>query len=138
MLILCSNKSLKIYLLLLPIRDVAQLVEYTSGGRGVAGSSPVIPTLGLRWQAFFMSMEKFRVYIIQSEKSSRYYTGMSNNVERRLEQHNLGFNKSTKNKGPWKLVYSSDQLIKSDALKLERKIKKSGAKRFMQRNRGHA
>ena len=26
------------------IRDVAQLVEYTSGGRVVAGSSPVIPT----------------------------------------------------------------------------------------------
>jgi len=25
-------------------RDVAQLVEYTSGGRVVAGSSPVIPT----------------------------------------------------------------------------------------------
>ena len=25
-------------------RDVAQLVEYTSGGREVAGSSPVIPT----------------------------------------------------------------------------------------------
>ncbi len=27
-----------------PFRDVAQLVEYTSGGRVVAGSSPVIPT----------------------------------------------------------------------------------------------
>ena len=26
-------------------RDVAQLVEYASGGRVVAGSSPVIPTL---------------------------------------------------------------------------------------------
>ena len=25
-------------------RDVAQVVEYTSGGRVVAGSSPVIPT----------------------------------------------------------------------------------------------
>ena len=25
-------------------RDLAQLVEYTSGGREVAGSSPVIPT----------------------------------------------------------------------------------------------
>ena len=27
------------------LRDVAQLVEYASGGREVAGSSPVIPTL---------------------------------------------------------------------------------------------
>ena len=26
-------------------RDVAQVVEYTSGGRVVAGSSPVIPTI---------------------------------------------------------------------------------------------
>ena len=36
-------------------RDVAQLVEYTSGGRVVAGSSPVIPTksLQLRLRGFF-------------------------------------------------------------------------------------
>ena len=34
-------------------RDVAQLVEYASGGRVVAGSGPVIPTKATKLVAFF-------------------------------------------------------------------------------------
>ena len=41
------------------LRDVAQLVEYASGGREVAGSSPVIPTLKTQLLSFKAIVSSF-------------------------------------------------------------------------------
>ncbi len=76
-------------------------------------------------------MELYRVYIIQSAHHKRYYTGMSSNITERLAGHNDGRNTSTKNGIPWVIRWQSDTLNKSTALKLERTIKKRGAKRFL-------
>lgn len=76
-------------------------------------------------------MDLYRVYILQSERHNRFYTGMSSNVLERLTRHNEGGNKSTKNGAPWLLVWQSETLDKSSALKLERNIKKRGAGRFI-------
>ncbi len=45
------------------------------------------------------------VYIIQSQQNNRYYIGSTNDLNRRIKDHNdnLGC-KYTKFKGPWKLV----------------------------------
>jgi len=43
------------------------------------------------------------VYILKSIKSSRYYIGSANNIERRLSQHNKGFVRATKNIKPLEL-----------------------------------
>jgi putative endonuclease len=78
----------------------------------------------------------FSVYILQSDSSGRFYCGYSENVAQRLHQHNdpdYRLSKTTKRfKGPWNLVttFSCDSL--SDAVKLERKIKKRGIARFLQ------
>ncbi|MDP2209598.1 MAG: GIY-YIG nuclease family protein [Bacteroidota bacterium] len=45
------------------------------------------------------------VYILQSEKDGSFYIGSTSNVSLRLERHNLGWSKSTKGKGHWKVVY---------------------------------
>jgi len=37
------------------------------------------------------------VYILQSKKNNRFYIGSTNNINRRLEQHNKGLVISTKN-----------------------------------------
>jgi putative endonuclease len=78
----------------------------------------------------------FSIYILQSDSSGRFYCGYSENVTQRLHQHNdpnYRLSKTTKRfKGPWNLVtiLSCDSL--SDAIKLERKIKKRGIARFLQ------
>jgi putative endonuclease len=36
------------------------------------------------------------VYTIKSQKKDWIYVGMTDHIERRLPQHNAGFNKSTK------------------------------------------
>ena len=48
---------------------------------------------------------KFLTYIIQSRKSGRYYVGHTQNILERLSYHNNGKVTSTRNKGPWDLVY---------------------------------
>lgn len=47
----------------------------------------------------------FCVYAIISKKDGRIYVGMSQNVKKRLAEHNSGRTKSTKGFRPWILIY---------------------------------
>ncbi len=78
------------------------------------------------------------VYILYSEKRSRYYVGQTTDIVKRLKRHNLGFVPSTKSGIPWKLVLQIEVLSRSEALVLERRIKKRGTKRFIDNLRGVA
>jgi putative endonuclease len=76
----------------------------------------------------------FKVYILYSEVLGKYYTGYTGNLEQRLTFHNEGKN-SFSNKGvPWKLVVAFDAEDKTSAMRLEKQIKKNGAKRYLARN----
>ncbi len=72
------------------------------------------------------------VYILYSDTLSRYYSGQTADIEDRLIRHNQGREKSTKNGKPWRLVWFIQVPNRSEALKLEQKIKKRGAKRFLE------
>lgn len=47
----------------------------------------------------------YYVYVLKSEQHYRFYVGMSQDVERRLAEHNSGKTKSTKGYRPWKLFF---------------------------------
>jgi putative endonuclease len=47
----------------------------------------------------------FFVYVLKSKVDGRLYKGMTDNLERRINEHNLGKVKSTKGYTPWDLVY---------------------------------
>lgn len=68
-------------------------------------------------------MEHF-VYIIESKTSGNWYYGYSTDLETRLDGHNKGLNKSTRNRGPWKFVFIHSFATKAEALKFERHLKK--------------
>ena len=76
------------------------------------------------------------VYILYSEKRSRYYVGQTANIDKRLKRHNMGLVPSTKTGIPWNVVLQIEVLNRSEALTLERKIKKRGAKRFIDNHFG--
>lgn len=76
-------------------------------------------------------MDPYHVYILQSQKTQRFYTGLSSNPDSRLYFHNKGMNTSTRNGIPWIRVWLSEPLSKAEALLLEKKIKKRGAGRFI-------
>jgi len=70
----------------------------------------------------------FIVYIIQSSRTKKYYIGFTSDLEQRIKHHNSGANKSTRNKGPWEIVYKEEFQDKKDAWTREKQIKsyKSG------------
>lgn len=70
------------------------------------------------------------VYIIQSLKDKKFYTGITSDLEKRLSEHNNGrrSTKSTVNRGPFKLVYSEKFSDRSEARERE-VFFKSGAGR---------
>ncbi|NSW44573.1 MAG: GIY-YIG nuclease family protein [Bacteroidales bacterium] len=63
------------------------------------------------------------VYIIENPEGL-YYKGYTQNVEKRLYEHNAGESRYTSGKGPWKLVYKRSYLTKTEALKEERRLKR--------------
>jgi len=61
-----------------------------------------------------------------------FFKGVTEDLERRLFQHNNGLlGTYTKNKAPWKLVYSETFLSKSDALKREKYFKTGAGRDFL-------
>jgi len=67
----------------------------------------------------------YRVYVLQN-REGKFYIGLSDDVGRRIDQHNSGESKWTKAKGPWQLVWQSEVLSLSDARKLENRLKRQG------------
>ena len=74
------------------------------------------------------------VYIIYSEKLNRFYVGSTSDLGSRVSDHNKGKSVYTAKGRPWILIKFYDGLSHSDALKLEKKIKGRGAKRYLQEN----
>jgi len=73
---------------------------------------------------------KYYTYVLRSKKDGKHYTGITNNLERRLRQHNDGdtATPSTRNRGPFVLVYSEEADNRMEA-RIREKYLKSGAGR---------
>lgn len=70
------------------------------------------------------------MYILKSLKNGRYYIGSTNNLERRLKEHNAGKMGYTKRYRPWKIYYTEEYKNAAEAKKRERQVK-SWKKRVM-------
>jgi putative endonuclease len=64
------------------------------------------------------------VYILQSLKNGRYYIGSTNDIERRLVEHNSGKTRSTAALRLLIVVFSKKYKNIGDARKMEVKLKK--------------
>ncbi len=73
----------------------------------------------------------YRVYILRNPLG-RHYIGLSDDVSRRVQQHNDGVSTWTRSRGPWTLVWQSESCVLSEARKLENRLKrqKGGAGLF--------
>jgi putative endonuclease len=57
------------------------------------------------------------VYILKSVFVGKFYTGVTQNIEGRLKNHNKGGTKSTKPFKPWEIVYREKFIDKKQAFK---------------------
>ncbi len=67
-------------------------------------------------------MPVYRVYVSQNPKT-QFYIDFSENVDIRVQQHNAEMSRSTRGRGPWKIVWRS-VLTLSAARALELKLKR--------------
>lgn len=66
------------------------------------------------------------VYIIKSQSHRAFYIGYTNNIGKRIDEHNAGLSPATKRYIPWRLVYLEGYANKEDARDREEKIKQFG------------
>jgi len=73
----------------------------------------------------------FYTYVIQSTKSDYWYTGSTNDLRKRFNQHNTGKSTYTKPRGPYKLIYYEACLNEQDARSRETFLKTGMGKRYL-------
>ena len=67
---------------------------------------------------------KYTLYILKSLSTERLYIGQTSNFARRLKQHEDDRSYSTKGRGPWSVLKTIQLDTRSEAMKLEVKLKK--------------
>jgi putative endonuclease len=79
------------------------------------------------------------VYIAENNQG-KHYIGATSNVDARIKKHNHHGNRSTRQQGPWKLIYKEECATKEKAFKRERQIKKykggNALKKLLRRDAG--
>ena len=71
------------------------------------------------------------VYVLRSLKDFKNYVGFTENLDRRFEEHNSGLVKSTRNRSPFKLLYSETFKTKKEALKKEKFFKTGKGREYL-------
>ena len=74
----------------------------------------------------------FTVYILQSQSLDRYSVGFTNDLARRLEEHNRKKGKYTDSGIPWQLVYHETFSTKTEAMDREKFIKLKKSRTFIE------
>jgi putative endonuclease len=73
----------------------------------------------------------FVVYILRSTVDGKRYIGYTNNIERRLKEHNSGHTKSTKLRAPFVVSYQETVSSRIEARARERYFKSGAGRRFL-------
>lgn len=76
-------------------------------------------------------MNFYYTYILKSEKDGNLYSGYTEDLSARFEQHQKGHVKSTKHRRPLHLIYFEACLNQKDALRREKYFKTHYGKMFL-------
>ncbi len=69
------------------------------------------------------------VYILYSKSANKTYVGYTNNLDRRLKEHNKGQNYFTKRNLPWEIKYTEEYNDVLSAKKREKYLKSASGRR---------
>jgi putative endonuclease len=74
----------------------------------------------------------YLAYILQSQRSGRYYYGHCEDVQVRLQYHNTGRVTATRGRGPWAIVHPLEFATRTEAAQQERAWKRSKSHRWIE------
>lgn len=78
----------------------------------------------------------FYTYVIKSKKDGNIYTGYTNDLRKRLTQHNTGKSTYTKGRGPFVIIYYEACLLEEKARSRELFLKTGMGKRYLKNRLG--
>lgn len=73
----------------------------------------------------------YYTYVLQSLKDCEFYTGYTNDLRKRFNEHNKGLTYSIKHRKPFKLIYYEACLNEKDAKQREKYLKTGRGKLFL-------
>ena len=73
----------------------------------------------------------YYVYCIKSNRKNWLYVGMTNDIDRRIRQHQAGYSKSTAHYRPFKLIFKERYPDSNTARAREKYLKTSSGKRYI-------
>ena len=73
----------------------------------------------------------YYIYAIKSIVGNRIYVGFTNNLEKRIKEHNQGKTKSTKGFRPWSLIHYETSQTRIEARNREKYLKSGCGKEFL-------
>lgn len=76
----------------------------------------------------------YKVYVIKSINFDWIYVGMTKDIDRRLHDYNARYNKSTKAKAPYFLLFFEEYPDSLSARNREKYLKTTAGKRFIRKN----
>jgi putative endonuclease len=78
----------------------------------------------------------YYTYILKSKKDKKLYTGFTNDLRKRLLQHNTGKSTYTKGRGPFEIIYYEACLLEEKARSRELYLKTGMGKRYLKNRLG--
>ena len=78
----------------------------------------------------------YYIYVLQSAKDRKFYTGFTKNLKSRFDEHQKGKVESTKDKRPLKLIYYEACLSREKAGSRELFLKSGMGKRYLKNRLG--
>jgi len=73
------------------------------------------------------------VYVLKSDIQNKSYVGVTNDMKRRLKEHNSGKNLYTKRYLPWKVIHMEGFDNFTGARKREKFLKSTTGRRFLKK-----
>jgi len=75
----------------------------------------------------------YKVYVITSKIRKYIYVGITNNLVRRIDEHNKGYNKTTRAYRPFELILTEKYKTRTAARRREKYLKSGIGKEFLKK-----
>lgn len=79
-------------------------------------------------------VDMYFVYILKSVNHTKSYVGITDDLERRLNQHNSGYHLFTKRYMPWNIIYTEKYPSRIEARQREIYLKTTSGRRWLKKN----
>ena len=73
----------------------------------------------------------YYVYVLYSVKYDKIYIGQTNNVKKRLIEHNSGKHRYTKRYTPWQVIHTEKFNTRAEVMKREKQLKSHQGRKYI-------